>query len=107
MKSMMKGDHLDNEDHDKKMEEELTKGSSLASKVMEDLFKRQKAQINDIDAKKQKEQDELLKQRQTQHDKEFEKAVLNFVKTSANQKVSESQPSLPVQEKKGFSAAIG
>lgn len=32
----------DDDDHEQKLEQELTKGNSLASKVMEDIFKRQK-----------------------------------------------------------------
>ena len=40
MKSLMKDGDFDDDDHDDKLEKELTKGNSLASKVMEDLFKR-------------------------------------------------------------------
>jgi len=36
-------------------EEELTKGNSLASKVMEDLFKRQKAQMSEAEAKRKRD----------------------------------------------------
>lgn len=56
------------EDHDERLEEELTKGSSLASKVMEDLFKRQKAGMSEAEARKKKEREEFEKQKQMQHD---------------------------------------
>jgi hypothetical protein len=42
-------------DHERKLEEEFTKGNSLASKVMEDLFKKQKAQMSEADARRKKE----------------------------------------------------
>jgi hypothetical protein len=37
------------DDHDAKLEQELTKGNSLASKVMEDIFKRQKTTLTEAD----------------------------------------------------------
>ena len=47
--------------------------------------------MSEAEAKKKKELEETQKQRQAMHDQEFEKAVLNFMKTSASQKMPESQ----------------
>lgn len=94
-------------DEHQEEEAEVGAGSSLASKVMQDLFKRQKAQATEAELRKQREAEEAQKQRQAQHDLEFEKAVLNFVKTSAGQKMPESQPTPERSKANGFTALVG
>lgn len=49
------------EDEDAKLEEELVKGTSLASKVMGDLFKKQAEAQKDAMTRKQREQEEITK----------------------------------------------
>lgn len=72
---------LDEEEN--KLEEDLTKGHSIASKVMEELFKKKKAVMTEAEIRKEREKEEVAKQRQIQHDQEYEKAIQNYVKQAA------------------------
>lgn len=75
MKTLMRDGLFDDDDHDEKLEKELTQGNSIASKVMEDLFKRQKASHLDAEQRRRKEQEEVEKQRQQHQEAEYEKAI--------------------------------
>ena len=55
---------LDDKGGDEGHEEELVKGSSLASKVMEDLFKKQKATLSNVELRKKREAEEFERQKQ-------------------------------------------
>ena len=57
------------------MEEELSKGKSLAAKVMADIFKRQQAAEVDGEAKRVKEHEEHERERVRQQEIEFERAI--------------------------------
>lgn len=59
MKQMMLDDQTGGDDD--KHGEQLLKGNSIASKVMEEMFKRSKASVGDAEERKKRQNEELEK----------------------------------------------